>query len=142
MEFSILNNAFFSVISYNGLAYNNYGTSKISGTFSSGTVKINDYNYTSEELEKLPDINNFVFANKKIFSLGDFFFRVDVLTDTDTSITRYIIPLASILITYQDVNTVITADVDVKFVYSYDQILPIGTVMNFQGKISWFTLSL
>ena len=44
------------------------------GTFSNTSVKINNNNYTEEELANLPDINNFIFANKKIFSVGGLLF--------------------------------------------------------------------
>ena len=63
--------------------YKETGTSNIVGTFSNTSAKINSNNYTEEELANLPDINNFIFANKKIFSIGDFFFRIDAITDTD-----------------------------------------------------------
>lgn len=36
------------------------------------STKIASHNYTEEELKSLPSIDNFIFANKKIFSVGDF----------------------------------------------------------------------
>ena len=114
--------------------YKETGTSNIVGTFSNTSVKINSNNYTEEELANLPDINNFIFANKKIFSVGDFFFRIDAITDTDTKMSGVTLPLASILISYQDVNTVVNASDSGSFTYSYPDTLPIGTVITFQVK--------
>ena len=114
--------------------YKESGTSNVNGTFSSNAVKINGYNYSIEELKSLPDINNFVFANKKILSIGDFAFRVNALTDTDTTMSGVTLPLASILISYDDVTTVITADSTGNFIYSYENPLPLGTLITFQVK--------
>ena len=114
--------------------YKETGTSNIVGTFSNTSAKINSNNYTEEELANLPDINNFIFANKKIFSIGDFFFRIDAITDTDTKMSGVTLPLASILISYQDVNTVVNASDSGIFTYSYPDTLPIGTVITFQVK--------
>lgn len=104
------------------------------GTFSNTSVKINSNNYTEEELANLADINNFIFANKKIFSVGDFFFRIGTITNTDITMSGSTLPLASILISYQDVNTVVNASNSVSFTYSYSDTLPIGTVITFQLK--------
>lgn len=114
--------------------YKESGTSNITGTFSNTSVKINSNNYTEEELANLPDISNFIFANKKIFSVGDFTFRVDAITDTDTKMSGVTIPKASILISYQDINMVVNADDTGNFTYSYENDLPIGTIITFQVK--------
>ena len=110
--------------------YKETGTFNMVGAFSNTSVKINSNNYIEEELVNLPDINNFIFANKKIFSVGDFFFRIDAITDTDTTMSGATLPLASILISYQDINTVVNAGDSGSFTYSY----PIGTVITFQVK--------
>lgn len=114
--------------------YKENATSKISGTFNSSSTKITSHNYTEEELKNLPSIDNFIFTNKKIFSVGDFLFRVDALTDTDLNISGKTLPLASILISYDNVSTVVKADSDGNFNYSYDSPLPIGTPISFNAK--------
>ncbi len=114
--------------------YKENGNSEINGTFSSNATKIDSHNYTDAELKNLPDIANFIFANKKIFSVGDFLFRVDAVTDTDLSISGLTIPKASILISYNNINSVINADDNGIFSYSYENTLPIGTIINFNVK--------
>lgn len=114
--------------------YKDSQNSNISGTFSSSKATINNTNYTEEELKKLPDLSNFVFASKRIFSVGDFIFRIDAVTDTDTIMSGTTLPLSSILISYNDVNDVITSDDAGSFTYNYDNPLPIGTIITFNIK--------
>ena len=116
--------------------YKEKGTSSIKGKFTSSGCTIESHNFTEEELKELSAISNFVFANKKIFSIGDFAFRVNALTDSDVMMSGVTIPGASILISYNDVNSVVTADGDGKFSYSYDSALPIGAVITFNAKLS------
>ena len=114
--------------------YKEKGTSSIKGKFTSSGCTVESYNFTEDELKGVPAISNFVFANKKIFSIGDFAFRVNALTDSDVIMNGVTIPGASILISYNDVNSVALADSDGKFSYSYDSILPIRTVITFNAK--------
>lgn len=116
--------------------YKEKGTSSIKGKFTSGGCTVESYNFTEEELKELPAISNFVFANKKIFSIGDFAFRVNALTDSNVIMSGVTVPDTSILISYNDVNSVVTADGDGRFSYSYDSALPIGTVITFNAKLS------
>lgn len=116
--------------------YKEKGTSSIKEKFTSSGCTIESHNFIEEELKVLPAISNFVFANKKIFSIGDFAFRVNALTDSDVMMSGVTMSGASILISYKDVNSVVTADSDGKFSYSYDSALPIGTVITFNAKLS------
>ena len=114
--------------------YKESGTSNINGTFTSNAIQITSHNYTETELQNLPSLNNFVFANKKIFSIGDFTFRVNAFTDNDLSTSGETIPLASILISYNEVNDVIVASDTGEFTYQLENTLPIGTVITFNIK--------
>lgn len=116
--------------------YKGKGTSSIKGKFTSSGCTVESHDFTEEELKELPAISNFVFANKKIFSIGDFAFRVNALTDSDVIMSGVTVPGTSILISYNDVNSVALADSDGKFSYSYDSALPIGTVITFDAKLS------
>lgn len=116
--------------------YKEKGTSSVKEKFTSSGCTIESHNFIEEELKVLPAISNFVFANKKIFSIGDFAFRVNALTDSDVMMSGVTMSGASILISYKDVNSVVTAGSDGKFSYSYDSALPIGAVIIFNAKLS------
>lgn len=115
--------------------YKENSSASISGNFNSSTCKIVSHNFSSDELNKLPDLSNFIFANKKIFSIGDFAFRVNSLTDTDKKMSGVTGTGNSVLISYNDVNVVVVSDSDGNFNYSYDNELAIGTVITFNVKM-------
>lgn len=116
--------------------YKNSETSVISGTFNATSTTITNNNFTEEELATLPALSNFIFPNKKIFSLGDFSFNVNALTDKDTKIMGITKPNTSILIQYNNLNEITVADEKGEFSYTYDEALPIGTQITFQSKLS------
>lgn len=76
--------------------YKTSDLSTIKGTFTSNKTNITSHNYTSDELKELPDITNFNFTNKKIFSIGTTLLKVSALTDTDTFISGYLYPNSSV----------------------------------------------
>lgn len=116
--------------------YKENTTSTISGKFNSSSCTIESNNFTSEELEKLPALTNFIFANKKIFSIGDFQFRVNALTNTDTKMSGTTGAGNSILISYDNINSVVITDDNGNFTYNYDTPLEIGTIITFNIKKS------
>lgn len=115
--------------------YKEKGNSSIKGKFNSSTCTIESHNFTNDELSILPSLSNFVFSNKKIFSIGNFAFRVNALTDSDTMLSGISTPNSSILISYNDVNNVVIADNNGKFSYSYENTLDIGTIITFNAKL-------
>ncbi len=115
--------------------YKDIGSASITGKFTSSTTSITSNNFTEDELKKLPDLSNLIFANKKIFSVGDFSFRVNALTDSDVEMSGVTDAFNSILISYNDVNAVVVADSFGKFSYKYDKALDIGTVITFNVKL-------
>lgn len=114
--------------------YKDSKSSSISGKFTSTTTTIENHNYTEEELKELSSLSDFVFANKKIFSLGDLAFRVNSLTDSDIVMSGKTGSLNSILISYDNTNAVVKADDNGTFSYSYDTPLEIGTKITFNVK--------
>lgn len=114
--------------------YKESGFSNISGTFTSSATVIQSNNYTEEELATLPSLNNFVLANKKIISIGTFPFSINGLTDKDTTMTGITLPYASVLIEYDNINSVVVADEEGNFTYSYTDPLPIGTKITLNSK--------
>lgn len=108
--------------------------SNITGTFTNNIATIKSNNYNEEELANLPSLSNFVFQNKKILSIGDFKIHMNALTDKDTEIKGITEPLASLLIKYNDVNTVTKADAGGFFSTSIPE-LPIGTIITIISKM-------
>lgn len=106
----------------------------INGTFTNVKTTINTNNFTEEELESLPNLTNFIFNNKRIMSIGAFSLNINALSDKDTSLTGYTLPYASILISYNDTNSVVESDSNGKFTYTYDTPLDIGTTLIFNAK--------
>lgn len=116
--------------------YKNDSSAVIKGKFNSNSVDIESHNFTEQELANLPSLDSFIFANKKIFSVGDFSFLVNSVTDSDTVISGITEKLSSILISINDVNTVVLADSSGNFSYNYDKPLDIGTIITFNVKLS------
>ena len=116
--------------------YKEKGLSLIKGTFSNSSTKVTSHNYTDEELNNLPNLDDFIFTSKKVLSIGDFQIHMNALTDTDTQINGITEPLASILIEYDDVVGVVVAEADGSFSYSYDQALPVGTNITLTAKLN------
>ncbi len=114
--------------------YKNTNLSNITGTFTSSVVTITSNNYTEEELTNLPLLSNFNFLNKKILSIGTFPITVNALTDQDTVMSGISNSLASILISYNDVDTIVTCNENGEFNYSYQDPLPEGTTITFNAK--------
>ncbi len=114
--------------------YKSDNLSTINGTFTSTATTISDNNYTEEELNSLPGLTNFNIANKKIISVGTVEFMVNALTDTDTMMSGVTDINSSVLIEFNNFSTVVRANEDGEFSYSYTDTLPIGTVITFTVK--------
>lgn len=114
--------------------YKSSGKSLVSGTFNSTSSVISSDNFTDSEKSELPSLTNFIFSNKKIFSIGEFLLSVSSVTDTDTSISLYTLPLSSILIEYDNYEEVIFSDESGYAVYSFTNTLPIGANILFNVK--------
>lgn len=114
--------------------YKNNNLSTVTGTFASSKTNIVSHNFTIDDLKNLPDITNFNFTNKKIFSVGKTLLKINAITDTDTTIGGYVYPNSSVLIQYDNVTTSVVADSYGKFSYTLENGLPIGTVITFNSK--------
>ena len=114
--------------------YKDDDLSIVSGKFSSSKCEIESNNYTTLELDKLPSLDNFVFANKKIFTIGDVNIRMNALTDKDTKIEGITKENSEVLIEYNDIVEVVSADDSGYFSYSYNDALPIGTIITLTVK--------
>lgn len=116
--------------------YKNNQLSNVVGTFTNSGSVVTSNNFSDEELVNLPELSNFVFHNKRVLSIGDFPLLVDAVTDKDTKITGHTLSNASILISYNDVSSVVPSDDDGNFIYNYQtQVgLDIGTVITINAK--------
>lgn len=101
--------------------------SKVTGTFTSSKTNISYTNYTEEELNALPSLDNFNFNGKKIISLGTFMFVVGGVTTKDTMLQGVTLPYASLVISYEDKEGVAVANENGEFSYSYGVELKEGT---------------
>lgn len=108
--------------------------SNISGTFTNKTTNILQHNFTYEELDKLPALDNLDISSTKTLSIGIFVFNINALTDTDLKLTGITTPYASILIEYDNISSVIEADENGNYIYNYSTPLSIGTIVNFNAK--------
>lgn len=116
--------------------YKSLDISNVSGTFNSTTSTITTNNFTEEELTMLPGLTNFIFANKKIMSIGDAPLHINPITDESVTMSGKSLSSSSILIEYDSVKTVVDATTDGYFNYEYTPTLPIGTVVTFTSKES------
>jgi hypothetical protein len=114
--------------------YKSSELSKVSGTFTSAKTTVVSNNYTEEEMKNLPSLSNFNIIDKKILSIGTFFFCINPITEKDTTISGTTRANASILIEYEDSSVVVNADENGDFSYSYSIPLPVGTVITFTCK--------
>lgn len=114
--------------------YKSSELSKVSGTFTSAKTTVVSNNYTEEEMKNLPSLSNFNIIDKKILSIGTFFFCINPITEKDTTISGMTRANASILIEYEDSSVVVNADENGDFSYSYSIPLPVGTVITFTCK--------
>ena len=114
--------------------YKDRELSTITGTFNSTTTTIKTNNFTLEELENLPNLSNFIFANKKILSIGDAQLHINSITDESLSMSGKSLINSSILIEYDEIKTVVETDNQGYFIYNYTNTLPIGTVVTFTSK--------
>ena len=106
----------------------------VKGTFTNTLTTITENNYTEEELTNLPSLNNLIFNNKRIMSIGTFNIFLNPITDEDTLITGNTLSHTSLLIKYNDVVDTIICDENGNFTYTLSNTLEIGTEITFIGK--------
>ena len=115
--------------------YKEKESSIINGTFTNSAITISSNNFTTEELNSLPSLDNFIFQNKRILTIGDFQIHMNALTDTDTSMTGITGKDASILITYNDITTIALADENDNMITLSDSKTLVYTGTNNDGSV-------
>lgn len=111
--------------------YKNINTSNLVGTLTSTKTTITSSNYTEEELNILPDLNNFKLNDCKVLSVGSMPFNLYPITDESTEIKGYTMLNSKIKINYLEVEETITADENGYFELTLAAPLQIGTKITF-----------
>ncbi len=90
----------------------------IEGTITKDSTTITKHNFTEEELNKLPDLNNFSFQNKKEFSVGTSVINVHQINATKNTISGHTTSFADVLIKYNNKEEIVNADENGLFTYN------------------------
>lgn len=90
----------------------------IEGTFTTDSTTITNHNFTEEELNKLPDLNNFSFQNKKQFSIGSSIINVHQINANKDTISGHTTSFADVLIKYNNKEEIVSADENGLFTYN------------------------
>lgn len=99
----------------------------INGTITNNTTTITSHNFTSNELSNLPDISNFSFQSRKIFSIGSFKVNIHPITSSSSNISGHTMELANVKIEYGNITTIVEVDSDGLFEYSLPSTIPDNT---------------
>lgn len=109
---------------------------EINGTFDSTTTSITSHNLTEEELTNLPELSNFLFQSKKQLSIGDAVINVHPINASKNKISGHTTSMADVLIKYNDVSQIVTADSDGLFEYSITDAITDGTEIEIISNVS------
>ncbi len=91
--------------------------SQVKGVFYKTTTTITETNYTEQEKNKLPDLSNFIFQNRKQFSIGMIKNNIHPIDSNSTKISGHTMPHTDVLISYDSIYEIVTSDVDGLFEY-------------------------
>lgn len=80
---------------------------EISGTFTTDTTTVLKHNLSDEDLSNLPDLNNFVFQNKKQLSIGNLRVNIGPISDT---VRGYTLASTDVLIKYNNISQIVSSD--------------------------------
>lgn len=92
--------------------YKNDDLIQIEGTLTSTTTSVTKHNLTKEELQDLSDINYFSFQTKKQFSIGNIPTNIHQINNTRNKISGHTLEFSDILIKYNNLESIVSADSD------------------------------
>ena len=98
--------------------YKDNGLLKIEGTITSSMTAITSYNITASELKNLSDIGNFKFQNRKQFSIGNTLMNIHPINSNKDTISGHTNSFADVLIKYNSISEIVSADVNGFFTYT------------------------
>lgn len=83
---------------------------KFEGTLTSKETTITNHNLTEDELNKLFELSNFSFHSKKQFSIGNIITNIHAISSTKNKISGHTASFAEVLIKYNDVLEIVSAN--------------------------------
>ena len=111
--------------------YKNDDLIQIEGTLTSTTTSITKHNLTNEELQDLSDINYFSFQTKKQFSIGNITTNIHQINSTRNKISGHTLEFCDILIKYNNLENIVSADSDGYFEFDLDSNIDDNTTVEF-----------
>lgn len=107
--------------------YKENGLMYLSGNFSKDNTSVTTSNLTSEELAKLPLMENFIWTGKKMLSMGNSYINIDPIDGSSNKIKGYTVENSDVLIEYGDSSVEVYADSTGLFEYVLPSNLTDGT---------------
>ena len=103
----------------------------VTGTLTNSLTAITSHNLTRDEIAKLPDFGNFNLVSKKEFSIGSYNSNIHRIDSTKNSISGHTEAFSSILIKYNTITELVTADSTGYFEYTPTSTIPDNTEIEF-----------
>ncbi len=116
--------------------YKEDGILKIEGTITSSMTAITSYNITPSELQKLPDIGNFKFQNRKQLSIGTIPINIHPINGTKNTISGHTNSFAGVLIKYNNTTEIVNADDNGLFEYNLPSTIADNTQVELTANVS------
>lgn len=116
--------------------YKDEGLLEMEGIVTSTETTITSHNFTTLELEKLPDLSKFSFQAKKEFSIGNNNINVHQLSASKNTISGHTLSDADVLIKYNGEARVVHTDDDGYFEYVLTETLKNDTEVEFIANVS------
>ena len=116
--------------------YKDSGLLKIEGTITSSLTSITNYNLTTTELNKLPNVGNFTFQNRKQLSIGNKIMNIHPINSNKNTISGHTDSFADVLIKYDNIEEIVNADDEGLFEYNITSSIPDGTEIELTANVS------
>ncbi len=107
----------------------------ISGTFEESSFTINSHNFSNEELNKLPDLDNLLFSDKKQISIGSSPINIHPINSTSNSISGHTLEQSSVLIKYDNQEFIVATNNEMMFEHTLTNSIPDGTTVEITSCI-------
>lgn len=109
--------------------YKKDALSIVKGTFDKNTTNIIYSNYTNEEKNILPSLDNFSFQNKKQFSIGQPKINIHPINSNSTKISGHTTRHADVSISFDGTNEIVKSDENGLFEYLLENNIQDNTVI-------------
>lgn len=116
--------------------YKEDGILEMEGTITSSMTAITSYNITPSESQKLPDIGNFKFQNRKQFSIGTIPINIHPINETKNTISGHTNSFADVLIKYNNTTEIVNADDNGLFEYNLPSTIADNTHVELTANVA------